>query len=103
MTFANTLNDSQNTETSLRGEALKKHVGKKLNWLTCKTAYIVELRCINTKAPIAIQMISKDAGSMQRRALAERLCDKYSDPRDCYVIEYEMSEESRDVINKYQL
>lgn len=70
-------------------------------------AYSVELRSVETKRVIASQQISADAGSVQRRNLAERLCRRYSDPRDCYVVEYEHDTASpvaeKSVINKYSL
>ena len=61
---------------------------------------IIQIRDINDGARIiAGQQISDDAGRNQRRALAERMTERYSDPRDSYVVEIH-SDKS---IKKYQL
>lgn len=56
--------------------------------------YTVQLRDNITHLPIVGQMISADSGSIQRRALAERLCKKHSDPSRCYVVEFEKQHDS---------
>ena len=64
-------------------------------------AYSVRIIDSHSKSMIASQQISGDAGQLQRRQLADRLVKKHSDPRDCYVVETDLTDGA--VVDTYEL
>ena len=64
---------------------------------------VVEIRNAVSKQLLANQAISADAGTFQRRNLADRLViESSADATDCYVVEHEIIDGTpTHILNKY--
>ena len=72
------------------------------------SAFVIQVRELNTDRLIATRQISADAGSLLRRQMAENLANRHADARDCYAVEFRKpqgadSDDPGTVITKYEL